>query len=171
MTPIVEADGLQVSVEREEVRFSSGDTECAAWHYPGTNGACVIMAGGFAVTKGPGTDLFAGRFNAAGFTVLAFDYRHLGDSGGQPRQVQRIREQIADWQAAIAFAPTLPGVDPTRVAVWGFSLSGGHVLRTDRQLARDRRVGRARERRRLLVPHVLPRQVPVAAQRIGEPVQ
>jgi len=23
----------------------SGDTECAAWQYPGTNGACVIMAG------------------------------------------------------------------------------------------------------------------------------
>jgi uncharacterized protein len=129
MTPIVEADGLQVSVEREEVRFSSGDTDCAAWHYPGTNGACVVMAGGFAVTKGPGTDLFAGRFHAAGVTVLAFDYRHLGDSGGQPRQVQRIREQSADWQAAIAFAPTLPGVDPTRVAVWGFSLSGGHVFR------------------------------------------
>jgi uncharacterized protein len=129
MTPIVEADGLQVSIEREEVRFSSGDTECAAWHYPGTNGACVILAGGFAVTKGPGTDLFAGRFHAAGFTVLAFDYRHLGDSDGQPRQIQRIREQIADWHAAIAFASTLPGVDPTRVAVWGFSLSGGHVLR------------------------------------------
>jgi hypothetical protein len=30
MTPIVEAHGLQVSVEREKVRFVSGDTECAA---------------------------------------------------------------------------------------------------------------------------------------------
>jgi pimeloyl-ACP methyl ester carboxylesterase len=113
----------------QAVRFVSGDTECAAWHYPGTNGACVIMAGGLAVTKGPGTDLFAARFNAAGFTVLAFDYRHLGNSGGRPRQIQRIREQIADWHAAIAFAPTLPGVDPTRVAIWGFSVSGGHVFR------------------------------------------
>jgi len=92
-------------------------------------GGAATLAGGFAVTKGPGTDLFAGRFHAAGFTVLAFDCRHLGDSGGQPRQIQRIREQIADWQAAIAFAPTLLGVDPTRVGVWGFSLSGGHVLR------------------------------------------
>jgi pimeloyl-ACP methyl ester carboxylesterase len=120
---------LPVSEQRERVHFPSGDTTCTAWHYPGTNGACVIMAGGFAVTKGPGTDLFAGRFNAAGFTVLAFDYRHLGDSGGQPRQVQRIREQIADWRGAIAFAPTLPGVDPSRVAIWGFSVSGGHVFR------------------------------------------
>jgi hypothetical protein len=39
------------SVEREKVRFVSGGTECAAWHYQGTNGACVIMAGGFAVTE------------------------------------------------------------------------------------------------------------------------
>ena len=27
------------------------------------------------------------------------------------------------------FARTLPGVDPARVAIWGFSLSGGHVFR------------------------------------------
>ena len=135
MTPSTGAHGLsgtdptQVSAPREKVHFLSGDTDCAAWHYPGINGACVIMAGGGAVTKEPGTDLFAKRFHDAGFTVLAIDYRHLGESGGQPRQIVRIRDQLADWQAAIAFAPTLPGVDPTRVAIWGFSLSGGHVLR------------------------------------------
>ena len=120
---------MRVAVEREKARFASGGTECAAWHYPGTNGACVIMAGGGAVTKEPGTDPFARRFNDAGFTVLAFDYRRLGESGGQPRQVVRIGEQLADWQAAIAFAATLPGVDPARLAIWGFSLSGGHVFR------------------------------------------
>ena len=43
------------SLERENIRFTSGDTVCAAWHYPGTNGACVIMAAGGAVTKEPGT--------------------------------------------------------------------------------------------------------------------
>jgi fermentation-respiration switch protein FrsA (DUF1100 family) len=111
------------------VRFVSGGAECAAWHYPGTNGAGVIMAGGGAVTKEPGTDLFARRFNDAGFAVLAFDYRRLGESGGQPRLVVRIREQLADWQAAIAYAPALPGVDPGRLAVWGFSATGGHVFR------------------------------------------
>jgi uncharacterized protein len=81
------------------------------------------------VTKEPGTDLFAKRFHEAGFAVLAFDYRRLGESGGQPRQVIRIREQLTDWQAAIAFAAGLPGVDPARLAIWGFSLSGGHVFR------------------------------------------
>jgi uncharacterized protein len=121
--------GRRDLVARKKVRFVSGDTECAAWHYPGTSGACVIMAGGFAVTKEPGTDLFAKRFHEAGFAVLAFDYRRIGESGGQPRQVLPIKDQLADWQAAIAFAARLPGVDPTRLAIWGFSASGGHVIR------------------------------------------
>jgi fermentation-respiration switch protein FrsA (DUF1100 family) len=114
--------------ERQKVRFASGDDECAAWYYPRTNGACVIMAGGFAVTKEPGTDRFAQRFHDDGFAVLAFDYRRLGESGGQPRQVVRIRDQLADWQAAIGFAATLPGVDPGRLAAWSFSVSGGYVF-------------------------------------------
>jgi pimeloyl-ACP methyl ester carboxylesterase len=116
------------SVNREMLRFVSGDTECAAWHYPGINGGCVIMAGGFAVPKEPGTDLFAKRFNDAGYAVLAFDYRHLGESGGQPRLVLPIGDQLADWQAAITFAATLPGVDADKLAIWAFSASGGYVL-------------------------------------------
>lgn len=114
---------------RKKVRFTSGDAECAAWFYPGSTGACVIMAGGFGVTKEPGTDAFAARFNDAGFGVLAFDYRRIGESTGRPRQVAGVRDSLADWQAAIDFAPTLPGVDPTRIAVWGFSASGGHIFR------------------------------------------
>jgi fermentation-respiration switch protein FrsA (DUF1100 family) len=118
-----------LSAERQKVRFDSGAAECAAWHYPGSNGACVIMAGGFAVTKEPATDLFARRFHDDGFAVLAFDYRRLGGSGGQPRQVVRIRDELDDWQAAIACAQALPGVDPARLAIWGFSLAGGHIFR------------------------------------------
>ena len=117
-----------MSVEREKVRFASGAEECAAWYYPGTDGSCVVMAGGFAVTKEPGTDLFARRFNEAGLGVLAFDYRGIGESGGRHRQVLPVRRQRADWQAATAFAGTLPGVDPARIALWGFSASGGHIL-------------------------------------------
>jgi fermentation-respiration switch protein FrsA (DUF1100 family) len=122
------------SLARRKEFFQSGDEICAAWHYPGTNGACVVMAGGLAVTKEPGTDRFAKRFNEAGFTVLAFDFRRLGESGGSPRQVASIREQQADFRAAVEFARTLPEVDATRIAIWGFSLSGGHVLAVAAQL-------------------------------------
>jgi pimeloyl-ACP methyl ester carboxylesterase len=120
---------MQEEAMRERVQFVSNDTTCAAWHYPGGNGACVVMAAGLGVTKEPGTDRFAARFNRAGYSVLAFDYRHFGESGGKPRQVARIREQLADWNAAIERAHNLPGVEPAKVAIWGFSSSGGHVLR------------------------------------------
>lgn len=113
---------------RRAVRFRVAGQELAAWHYPGVNGTCVVMAGGFAVTKEPATDLFAARLNAAGHGVLAFDYRRLGGSDGTPRQVVRVREQLVDWQAALDFAATLPGVDPARIAAWGFSATGGYVL-------------------------------------------
>lgn len=119
---------MRVPGKREKVRFASGDAECAAWHYPGTNGACVIMTAGGGVAKEPGTDPFAARFHDAGFSVLALDYRHLGESGGQPRQVIRVKEQLADCAAAIEFAAGLPEVDPAKLAFWGFSLSGGHTL-------------------------------------------
>jgi len=119
---------VSTPAERRKVNFPSGDTTCAAWHYPGHNGACVVMAPGGGVPKDPGTDTFAAALHAAGFSVLAFDYRRLGESGGRPRQVIRIREQQADWQAAIDFAATLPHVDPAKLVIWGYSLSGGHVL-------------------------------------------
>jgi uncharacterized protein len=115
-------------VDREKVRFVSDGTQCVAWHYPGTNGACVVMAGGFAVTKEPATDMFAARFHEVGYAVLAFDYRRLGESAGEPRLVLPVKQQLADWRAAIDFARTLPDVDPARVAIWGFSASGGHLF-------------------------------------------
>jgi pimeloyl-ACP methyl ester carboxylesterase len=118
---------------REEVFFTSGGARCAAWHYPGDSSACVVMAGGFAMTKEPATDLFARRFQEAGFGVLAFDYRGFGHSGGEPRLVAPVRAAREDWRAALAFAGSLPGVDPARVAAWSFSASAGHVLRVAAQ--------------------------------------
>src|SRR5215469_12838915 len=117
------------AARREGITFRSGTDDCAAWHYQGSNGACVVMAGGGGVTKEPGTDRFAARFHAAGYSVLAFDYRHLGESGGTPRQVVRVPEQLADWEAALECAASLPGVAAGKLAGWGHSLTAGHLLR------------------------------------------
>ncbi len=119
---------MRAPTRRDKVWFDSGGVRLAGWHYPGTTGGCVVMAGGFGVTKEPGTDAFARRFHDAGLSVVAFDYRNFGESGGEPRQVGRLREQRADWHAAIAFARSLPEVDPDRVALWAFSASGGHLF-------------------------------------------
>jgi pimeloyl-ACP methyl ester carboxylesterase len=86
------------------------------------------MAGGMAVTKEPATDLFARAFHEAGYSIVAFDYRGLGESDGAPRQVIRVKDHLADWHAALAFAASLDEVDAERIAVWGFSFTGGLLL-------------------------------------------
>ncbi|BDX33677.1 putative hydrolase, alpha/beta fold protein [Mycobacterium antarcticum] len=99
---------------------------------------CVVMAHGFTGTRDCGLDGFIDVLTAAGAHVLAFDYRHFGQSSGIPDQLVSPARQIRYYHAAIHHARALPGVDPYRIAVWGVSLSGGHVMRVaaeDRRLA------------------------------------
>jgi dienelactone hydrolase len=116
---------------REEVRFASGEDECAAWLFrpqeEGTSMPCVVMASGLSCVRDQGLDAFARCFADAGFVVIAFDYRCFGDAGGEPRGLMSAARQREDWRAAIDFARSLEGVDPSRVVLWGFSLGGGHV--------------------------------------------
>ena len=60
--------------------------------------------------------------------MLLFDYRGFGDSGGGPRQVIDIRRQQEDYEAAIVAARGLEGIDRGRIALFGSSFSGGHVV-------------------------------------------
>ncbi len=112
--------------------FGSGNEQCAAWLYlpdgPPKPRPLVIMGHGLGANREMGLDRYARRFAAAGMGVLVFDYRHFGASGGEPRQLLNIARQRDDWRAAIAFARTLKGFDATRIALWGSSFGGGHVL-------------------------------------------
>lgn len=119
-------------MERVEVSFPSGSEQCAAWLYP-PDGVpkprpLVVMGHGLGGNREMGLDRYARRFAAAGMAVLVFDYRHFGASQGTPRQLLNIGRQRDDWRAAIAYARTLRGIDKTRIALWGTSFGGGHVL-------------------------------------------
>ncbi|WP_072803788.1 alpha/beta hydrolase [Rhodococcoides yunnanense] len=112
--------------DRDDLRFESGGAECAAWHYRGREGApVVVMAHGLGGVRSMRLAAYAERFVAAGYSCLVFDYRHFGDSGGEPRQLLDIGEQLDDWAAAIGFARTLGS---GRVVLWGTSFGGGHVI-------------------------------------------
>jgi dienelactone hydrolase len=118
---------------RRTVEFPSGDATCSAWLYlpvapSGTSVPVVVMGHGLGATREMGLAPYAERFAAAGIAALVFTYRHLGDSGGEPRQVLSMAKQLSDWDAAIDYATGLPEVDGDRVAVWGSSLGGGHAI-------------------------------------------
>jgi fermentation-respiration switch protein FrsA (DUF1100 family) len=125
-----------VRIERSDVTFASGDAHCAAWLYrstaqsAGAPTACVAMAHGFSLTRHDGLAPYAERLAEAGIAALVFDHRYLGDSGGEPRQRFRKRDQLQDWRSAVSFARTLDGIDAERIVLWGFSFSGGHVVET-----------------------------------------
>ena len=96
------------------------------------------MAHGFSAVREQRLDAYAERFQAAGLGVLLFDYRHFGASPGQPRQLLDIGRQRDDYRAAIAHARSLDWADPERIALFGSSFSGGHVIAVG---AGDERIG------------------------------
>jgi fermentation-respiration switch protein FrsA (DUF1100 family) len=120
-------------VTRSDVRIQTGDGELGAWLYrpdtsEGTAVPCVVLGHGFTAVRDMHLQRPAERFAEAGMASLVFDYRHFGDSDGEPRQVLDLARQYEDWDAAIAFARRLDGIDPSRVILWGTSFSGGHVI-------------------------------------------
>lgn len=120
--------------ERSELYFRSGDARCHAWLYmpDGTSSDArppiIVMAHGLGAVKTLRLSAFAERFQAKGYACLVFDYRHFGESEGEPRELLSIKRQRADWRAAIEFARSLDEVDPSRVVLWGTSFGGGHAI-------------------------------------------
>ena len=88
----------------------------------------IVMAHGFGSPRALRLYAYAERFAAAGYAAVVFDYRGFGDSEGEPRQVLDISMQHDDWEAALSFARSLPGIDADRIVAWGTSFGGGHVL-------------------------------------------
>ncbi len=132
-------------VERVRMEFVSGGTACAGYLYRPRGegrapGPCVVMAHGFGGTQEGALAATAADFAAAGIAAFTFDYRNFGESGGQPRQVITVAGQLEDWRAAVAFVRGLEEVDADKVALWGSSLGGGHVIAV---AADDPRLGAA----------------------------
>jgi cephalosporin-C deacetylase-like acetyl esterase len=127
------------------IEFNSNGKLCRGFHYlpqsdnlkKGDAAPCVVMAHGFGGTIEMGLRPYAEKFSEAGMHVLLFDYRHFGISDGVPRQLISVRRQQEDYISAITFARRLEVVDAERIALFGTSFSGGHVVEVS---ARDNRV-------------------------------
>ncbi len=120
---------------RSDSDFLSQGLRCAAWLYlpdasSSTKPPVVVMAHGFAGERSWALPRYAEHFAERGLAVLLFDYRCFGDSEGEPRNFVHPKRHCQDWKAAVAHVRTLEEVDASRIALWGTSFSGGHVLVT-----------------------------------------
>ncbi|GIM14904.1 hypothetical protein Vretimale_17750, partial [Volvox reticuliferus] len=138
---------------RSTVYFDSHSVRCEAWFYEpsvqtrrdmdlGRAPPVVVMAHGLGSQKDMGLHPYAEQFAASGLAVLAFDYRGFGGSDGWPRHDVNWRKHLEDWEAAVEWVRAgglgTSRVDPSRLALWGVSYSGGHVLCTAASLGPDR---------------------------------
>lgn len=117
---------------RSDIDFKSNGATCRGWLYrpEGAKGPtpAIVMSHGFSAVKEMGLAEFAEGFCKAGFIVMAFDYRFLGASDGQPRGRIIPDEQHDDLRAALDWICAQPGVDPARIGMWGSSYAGGHSI-------------------------------------------
>jgi pimeloyl-ACP methyl ester carboxylesterase len=84
----------------------------------------VIMCHGFNGTKDLKLEQYALRFAEAGWASLVIDYRHYGESEGEPRQLYDAGKQMEDQHGAVDFMRARKEIDPGRIVLWGTSASG-----------------------------------------------
>lgn len=103
-----------------------GDLYLPAGHADGTRRPALVIGHGFTVAR---TSLKEeGRlFAEAGFVTLAIDYRHFGESKGEPRGRLWPLQETEDFKSAIDWLETQLEVDPARIGIWGTSFGGGVV--------------------------------------------
>ncbi|RYP64883.1 hypothetical protein DL771_008560 [Monosporascus sp. 5C6A] len=115
---------------REDIEFKTLDgIKLRGWLYPALQrGPGIILTPGFNFTKEMFVAEVAEHFQEAGFTVLNYDPRSIGESEGLPRNEIHPWHNVEDYHDAVSFIKHHPLVDPSRVALWGYSFSATVAL-------------------------------------------
>ncbi len=87
----------------------------------------IILCHGFCGIQDLLLPAFADAFAHAGFNAVTFDYRGFGASGGERGRLVPAM-QIEDILSVVEWVKTQPGIDSTRIGLWGSSFGGCHVL-------------------------------------------
>jgi len=127
----------ELKFTRSDSDFMSSGVRCGGWLYKpegSTNPPVVVMAHGFAAERTFRLPAFAEKFIERGVAAFLFDYRCFGSSDGEPRQLVDHMNQLDDWEAAIKHVRSLDGINKDKLAIWGSSFSGGHVIATAAQV-------------------------------------
>jgi pimeloyl-ACP methyl ester carboxylesterase len=117
---------------RTECDYFSQNIRCSAWLYRPTNvhqPPLVIMGSFLGGEKTFRLPAYAERFVQQGLAVFLFDYRNFGGSDGEPRNLIDPWRHLQDWRAAINHARSLSDIASNRLALWGSSFAGGHIIK------------------------------------------
>lgn len=87
----------------------------------------VVVTGSWTSVKEQMAELYARRLAAKGFVTLAFDFRHWGESGGEPRFYESPSSKTEDIKSAVAFLRTLPEVDGEKIGGLAICASAGYM--------------------------------------------
>lgn len=119
-----------MEIERHDIEYA-GDKLAVRIHHKGANSASprptVLMCHGFFCIQDILLAGFVKRFAEAGYCVVTFDYRGFGESEGDTGRIVPER-QIEDIMAVLSWCQAQPGIDAPRIALWGTSLGGCHVI-------------------------------------------
>ncbi|HEV2663682.1 MAG TPA: dienelactone hydrolase family protein [Blastocatellia bacterium] len=150
-------DSLPDGVAAKDVRFYSEGIECHGKIFTPKNFTAASKTPAVALAPDWGEtaasiEKYAAHFASRGLVAMVIDYRGWGKSGGFLRAAGEVktddrlrfsqmtarvrirrkrlipREQILDIRNALFYLQGEPGVDRTRVGVWGAGMAGGHVI-------------------------------------------
>ena len=105
---------------RESISIKVGNDIVKAWLYLPQNHQlpvpCVILSNGFGGIKDGLLEIFALRYSQEGMASINYDYRHFGESSGEPRQYYNKAAQLEDLKAVIAYARSRKEIDGNEIA-------------------------------------------------------
>lgn len=128
---------------REAVRFATAHGITLAGHLyraagqSGGSAPALVMCGPMTSVKEETLPHYATALQDAGYSVLTFDNRNFGESGGEPRQHLDTYEQVEDLRNAVSYMLSRDDVDPGHLGLCGVCLGAGYALEV---AAMDRRV-------------------------------
>lgn len=120
------ADYPQLQARLEDVRFQGRDgTTLAGWFIPGDSRATVLLLHGYRCQRDemlPHADML----HRAGYSVLLFDFRNRGESGGDA--VTLGYQERGDVLGAMDYLKTRSDVDSSGFGVLGISQGGATAI-------------------------------------------